>query len=208
MRSITTKTCVWQSFRRTHECFVRKHAFKRERPHRVVRGCGQYEKKFRRAKLFSSLYKKRRRRSCVFMFFGRFAARKRLHARQGRGYEKNSSKKDGPMAVFFQLVEKDPALQRASFSRSVSGIKKASFARFFDTTNSIGSVVPIERLSKTIFFDSLKDGLMAVFFCVKTSADRPRAPAPHACTAIAAQAARPVCQAGSQRRDNTVPLAR
>lgn len=161
----------------------------------MIRGCGQYEKKFRRAKLFSSLYKKRRRRSCVFMFFGRFAARKRLHARQGRGYEKNSSKKD-------------PAPQRALFSRSVSGIKKASFARFFDTTNSIGSVVPIERLSKTMFFDSLKDGLMAVFFCVKTSADRPRAPVPRACIAIAAQAARPVCQAGSQRRDNTVPLAR
>nr|WP_297178984.1 hypothetical protein [uncultured Agathobaculum sp.] len=38
----------------------------------------------------------------------------------------------------------------------MSGIKKASFARFFDTFDSIGSVVPIERLSKTMFFDSLK----------------------------------------------------
>nr|WP_297178203.1 hypothetical protein [uncultured Agathobaculum sp.] len=37
----------------------------------------------------------------------------------------------------------------------MSGIKKASFARFFDTFDSIGSVVPIERLSKTMFFDSL-----------------------------------------------------
>ena len=88
------------------------------------------------------------------MFFGRFAARKRLHARQGRGYEKNSSKKD-------------PAPQRALFSRSVSGIKKASFARFFDTTNnSIGSVVPIERLPKTMFLDSLKPPSLAGAFCV------------------------------------------
>nr|WP_297179862.1 hypothetical protein [uncultured Agathobaculum sp.] len=38
----------------------------------------------------------------------------------------------------------------------MSGIKKASFARFFDTFDSIGSVVPIERLSKTMFFDSLR----------------------------------------------------
>nr|WP_297180955.1 hypothetical protein [uncultured Agathobaculum sp.] len=40
----------------------------------------------------------------------------------------------------------------------MSGIKKASFARFFDTFDSIGSVVPIERLSKTVFFDSLSRG--------------------------------------------------
>nr|WP_297178252.1 hypothetical protein [uncultured Agathobaculum sp.] len=38
----------------------------------------------------------------------------------------------------------------------MSGIKKTSFARFFDTFDSIGSVVPIERLSKTMFFDSRK----------------------------------------------------
>ena len=43
----------------------------------------------------------------------------------------------------FQSVDKVLAPQRALFSRSVSGIKKASFARFFDTFNSIGSVVPI-----------------------------------------------------------------
>ena len=78
-----------------------------------------------------------------------------------------AAKKDGLMAVFFQLVEKDPALQRASFSRSVSGIKKASFARFFDTTNSIGSVVPIERLSKTMFSTASKTALWPSFFASK-----------------------------------------
>ena len=63
-----------------------------------------------------------------------------------------------PNCTGFQLVDKVLAPQRALFSRSVSGIKKASFARFFDTFNSIGSVVPIERLSKTMFFDSLTPG--------------------------------------------------
>nr|WP_297178364.1 hypothetical protein [uncultured Agathobaculum sp.] len=46
----------------------------------------------------------------------------------------------------------------------MSGIKKASFARFFDTTDSIGSVVPIERLSKNIVFDSLNPGADAPGF--------------------------------------------
>ena len=64
----------------------------------------------------------------------------------------------------FQPVDKALAPQRALFSRSVSGIKKASFARFFDTFDSIGSVVPIERLSKTMFFDSLKTTPYGVVF--------------------------------------------
>ena len=63
---------------------------------------------------------------------------------------------ENPQGFSLQSVDKVLALQRALFSRSVSGIKKASFARFFDTFDSIGSVVPIERLSKTMFFDSLK----------------------------------------------------
>ncbi len=63
----------------------------------------------------------------------------------------------GANAPFPQSVDKVLAPQRALFSRSVSGIKKASFARFFDTFDSIGSVVPIERLSKTMFFDSLRE---------------------------------------------------
>ena len=56
----------------------------------------------------------------------------------------------------FLFVEKISAPQRALFSRSVSGIKKASLARLFDTSNSIESVVSIERLSKNHVFDSLK----------------------------------------------------
>ena len=65
-------------------------------------------------------------------------------------------RRENPQGFSLQSVDKVLALQRALFSRSVSGIKKASFARFFDTFDSIGSVVPIERLSKTMFFDSLK----------------------------------------------------
>ena len=67
------------------------------------------------------------------------------------------NKRDTDCLRISQFVDKVPAPQRALFSRSVSGIKKASFARFFDTTDSIGSVVPIERLSKTMFFDSPRD---------------------------------------------------
>ena len=169
MRWITTKTCVWQSFRKTHECFVRKHAFKRERPHRVIHGCGQYEKKFRRAKPFLFLVQKTQAHVLRFYVFRPVCGQKTIAcpAEPVGVTNRAAQKKTAIRPSFFQLVEKDPALQRASFSRSVSGIKKASFARFFDTTNSIGSVVPIERLSKTMFSTASKTALWPSFFASK-----------------------------------------
>ena len=74
-----------------------------------------------------------------------------MHVRNLSSKQKPRSEERG-----FLFVEKISAPQRALFSRSVSGIKKASLARLFDTSNSIESVVSIERLSKNHVFDSLK----------------------------------------------------
>nr|WP_300183321.1 hypothetical protein [uncultured Agathobaculum sp.] len=70
-----------------------------------------------------------------------------MHVRNLSSKQKPRSKERG-----FLFVEKISAPQRALFSRSVSGIKKASSARLFDTSNSIESVVSIEGLSKNHVF--------------------------------------------------------